>query len=221
MRFRATHPELGAVEPFWEAQVTILAIAILTATLPGPLTLGGRYLVPGLEVALLATLAVSTPYRHHAQAPLRRLVSIGLVALVTAANTASLALTLERLLAGNHELGGHALLRAGATIWVTNIAVFALWYWELDRGGPEARTNPPQPAPSFAFPEMTSPELIAPGWAPRFADYLYLAITNATAFSPTDTLPLGRTPKLLMAVQCLASFLTVAIVASRAVNVLR
>lgn len=222
MQFGRSHPKLGIVEPFWEAQLTILAIAILSATLPGPLTLGNRWLVPGLELALLATLVFTTPYRHHAQAPSRRVAAIGLVALVSAANAASLVLTVERLFSGGHELGGHLLLRAGVSIWITNIALFGLWYWELDRGGPEARTNDlVEPRPSFAFPEMTSPELAPAGWAPRFADYLYVAITNATAFSPTDTLPLGRTTKLLMGVQCLTSFVTVAVVAARAVNILQ
>ena len=221
MQLRRSHPELGVVEPFWEAQLTVLSIAILTVTLPGSVTLGGRWLIPALELALVAALVISTPYRHHAQSPNRRYASLGLVALVSAANTASLVLILHRLFSGSHDLGGHVLLRAGITVWVTNIAVFALWYWELDRGGPEGRTADPQPAPSFAFPEMTSPDLVPRGWAPRFADYLYLAMTNATAFSPTDTLPLGRNAKLLMGLQGLASFVTVAVVAARAVNILQ
>jgi uncharacterized membrane protein len=220
MQLGRSNDELGIVEPYWEAQLAVLLIAVLGATLPDPLTVFGRWPVPALEVTLCVALIVSTPYRHHTQAPIRRYAAIALVALVSAANMASLALTLHRLFAGGSELGAHVLLRAGVTIWITNIAVFALWYWELDRGGPEGRTVDPQRRPSFAFPEMTSPDLVPAGWAPRFADYLYLAVTNATAFSPTDTLPLGRTAKLLMGGQGLASFVTVAIVAARAVNIL-
>ena len=106
-------------------------------------------------------------------------------------------------------------------IWLTNVIVFGLWYWELDRGGPGARCRENHREPDFLFPQMSTPAAAPPSWAPRFLDYLYVAFTNATAFSPTDTLPLTAWAKVLMAIQSLASLLTVALVAARAVNILQ
>jgi hypothetical protein len=100
------------------------------------------------------------------------------------------------------------------------VIVFGLWYWELDRGGPSARHDPHHREPDFLFPQMATPGSARPDWAPGFLDYLYVSFTNATAFSPTDTMPLTPLAKSLMAVQSAASLLTVALVAARAVNIL-
>jgi uncharacterized membrane protein len=100
------------------------------------------------------------------------------------------------------------------------VVAFGLWYWELDRGGPGARTAPTQPPPEFLFPQMTIPDQADRAWRPLFLDYLYVSFTNATAFSPTDTMPMSRRIKALMAVQSLVSFITVGLVAARAVNIL-
>ena len=105
-------------------------------------------------------------------------------------------------------------------IWITNVLVFGLWYWELDRGGPVARLEAHRRQPDFLFPQMTAPDATTPDWTPTFLDYLYTSFTNATAFSPTDTMPLTAWAKLLMMVQSLASLLTVSLVISRAVNIL-
>ena len=104
-------------------------------------------------------------------------------------------------------------------IWLTNVIVFGLWYWELDRGGPATRQQASHRQPDFLFPQMSTPGS-APGWTPAFVDYLYTSFTNATAFSPTDTMPLTVWAKLLFMVQSLASLVTVAVVISRAVNIL-
>src|SRR5262249_30666424 len=111
------------------------------------------------------------------------------------------------------------LLNAGA-VWFTSVIVFALWYWEFDRGGPAARANARRPYPDFLFPQMASPEVAPPDWEPTFVDYLYLSFTNTTAFSPTDTMPLSRWAKLAMFVQSGASLVLVALVVARAVNIL-
>jgi hypothetical protein len=100
------------------------------------------------------------------------------------------------------------------------VIVFGLWYWELDRGGPSARHDPHHREPDFLFPQMATPGAARPDWAPGFLDYLYVSFTNATAFSPTDTMPLTPLAKGLMGVQSAASLLTVALVAARAVNIL-
>ncbi len=112
------------------------------------------------------------------------------------------------------------LLMWGSTVWLTNVIVFALGYWELDRGGPAARAMARKTHPDFLFSQMTVPELIHKDWEPGFVDYLYLSFTNATAFSPTDTLPLSRWAKLLMMAESLVSLITVALIVARAVNVL-
>jgi uncharacterized membrane protein len=109
----------------------------------------------------------------------------------------------------------------GAAIWLTNVIVFALWYWEFDRGGPVARALARKPLPDFQFVQMQSPELAHPDWEPAFMDYLYLSFTNATAFSPTDVLPLSRWAKATMLLQSAISLVTVALVIARAVNVLK
>ena len=109
---------------------------------------------------------------------------------------------------------------ASVPIWLTNVIAFGLWYWEIDRGGVTARMLPGHREPDFLFPPMVTPAA-APNWTPRFLDYLYTSFTNATAFSPTDTMPLTSRVKLLMMVQSLASLLTVALVVSRAVNILK
>jgi hypothetical protein len=120
--------------------------------------------------------------------------------------------------------GGHQepadVLFAGAVIWLTNVFVFALWFWELDRGGPATRANARQIHPDFLFAQMTVPDLVAEDWEPTFVDYLYLAFTNATAFSPTDTMPLTRGAKLAMMAQAAVSITVVALVIARAVNIL-
>ena len=113
------------------------------------------------------------------------------------------------------------LLVTGGAIWLTNIIVFGLWYWEFDRGGPVARAHGTRPYPDFQFVQMTSPELAPPDWEPAFADYLYLAFTNASAFSPTDVMPLSRWAKLAMTLQSVISIVTVALIVARAVNILK
>jgi uncharacterized membrane protein len=216
---RGHHDQLGVVEPFWEAQLAILVAIVLYVVLPAKLTVGPRWLVPGLESVLLLGLAISTPYRHHTQAPVRRRVSIGLIAIVTAANFTSEGLLLHYLLRGGGN-NGRALVFSAAQIWFTNVAAFACWFWEIDRGGPHARTAPGPHTPGFLFPQMGSEDPSLKRWRPAFLDYLYVAFTNASAFSPTDAMPLSVRVKTLMLIEAIASFLTVAVVAARAVNIL-
>ena len=113
------------------------------------------------------------------------------------------------------------LLLTGGTIWLTNVIVFGLWYWEFDRGGVVERAAGSKPYPDFVFPQMTSPELAPPDWEPGFVDYLYMSFTNAMAFSPTDVMPMTRWAKLTMLSQSIVSVVTVVLVIARAVNILR
>ncbi|HEV2038064.1 MAG TPA: hypothetical protein VGQ96_05590, partial [Candidatus Eremiobacteraceae bacterium] len=150
---------------------------------------------------------------------LLQIAAMSLIGIVNIANVASLALLVKVLVTGTKVTGSHVL--AGAVeIWLTNVIVFALWYWELDRGGPDARASSQHKEPDFLFPQMVTPGCTRPDWSPKFLDYLYVSFTNASAFSPTDTLPLTGWAKVLMMVQALASLLTIALVAARAVNIL-
>jgi hypothetical protein len=205
-------------EPFWPAQLTAGAALLLYLTLPHRLIMGPRWLVPGVEGILLLALVVTTPRRHDGQSPHLRTLVILLLALVSATTLISLFLLADFLLQGS-KAGGEPLILAGGVLWVTNILIFGIWFWELDRGGPGRRNRKLRGPPDFLFPQMSEPEL-ARGWHPRFADYLYTSYTNAAAFSPTDTLPLTATAKLLMTVQSLIALVTLVLVVSRAVNVL-
>ncbi|MDQ6670046.1 MAG: DUF1345 domain-containing protein [Chloroflexota bacterium] len=209
----------GHPESRWPASVAVVAAALLYVTLPERYTIGPAWLLPVLELALLVPLTVAVPTRHARETEAHRAASITLVAVVSAANVASLVLLVNSLLNGVQRAGSE-LFFAAMQIWLTNVIVFGLWYWELDRGGPSARCRPHHREPDFLFPQMSTPAAAPPNWAPRFLDYLYLAFTNATAFSPTDTLPLTAWSKTLMAIQSLTSLITVALVAGKAVNVL-
>lgn len=147
-----------------------------------------------------------------------RRVSVCLIGLITLANVVTLVEFIAALLHGT-KAGGRSLVYASVLIWLTNIIVFGLWYWEIDRGRPAARLRVDHRRPDFMFPQQTLPG-IAPGWTPTFLDYLYTSFTDATAFSPTDTVPLTSWAKLLFMLQSLASLLIVALVVSRAVNIL-
>ena len=212
---------------YWPAQLCVLGAILLQIRLPGKLTVGPTWLLPSLEGALLIGLAASTPRGrvdedHH----IRRRVAIGLTALVNIANAISLYLLAHELLHTKRPINGHALILSGVAIWLTNLLIFALWYWQLDRGGPANRLRHPDPTtpeghPDFVFPEMDGgAPYTAPGWTPGFLDYLSIAVTTATAFSPTDTLPNSQRAKALMNIQGLISLITLGLIISRAVNVL-
>lgn len=206
-------------EPRWPATLAVLVALVIYARLPDRLTPGPQYLVPVLELALLIPLVVANPARITQGSRNLRALSIALIALVNAANAGSLILLVRFLLRGG-QANGRELIRAGIGIWVTQVLVFALWYWEIDRGGPLARTQPNHGAPDLLFPQMENPSLTRRPWWPQFWDYLYVSLTNSTAFSPTDTLPLTARAKMIMSAQSLVSLATIAIVGSRAVNIL-
>jgi uncharacterized membrane protein len=209
-------------EPRWPALLATLAAMSLQLILPDDLIryLGNRALIPSLEGGLLLVLLIANPGRISKEESRLRIVGIALIALITVANVVSLIDLIHALLyqSGGHT-GGRSLVYASVPIWLTNVIVFGLWYWELDRGGPATRQQPEHRQPDFLFPQMSTPGS-APGWTPDFLDYLYTSFTNATAFSPTDTMPLTAWAKLLMMLQSLASLVTVAVVVSRAVNIL-
>ncbi|HET8672625.1 MAG TPA: hypothetical protein VFL87_03255 [Thermoleophilaceae bacterium] len=206
-------------DPFWPAQVTTVAAIALYLALPEKLTLGPRWLLPSLEGLLVIGLVAAMPNPAMQYSPWRRHFALSLTSLVSLANVVSLLLLVHYLLKGGRA-GGHQLILSGVVLWVTNVLLFALWFWELDRGGPVTRVLDRTAQPDFLFPQMTDTQWAPEGWTPGFVDYLYVSFTNATAFSPTDTMPLTQRAKLLMTIQALAALLTIGLVVARAVNIL-
>ena len=213
---------LGWVErwlPFWEPQLVVAVAIALQLALSEEVTIGPNWLFPALEGVLLIGLVAVSPHPNVRHSPLRRHAAIAMIGLVSAANVASLVLLSRKLLHGGKE-NGHQLILSGIVLWCTNVLLFGLWYWEVDRGGPAARACDGEDHPDFLFVQMDKTQFAPEGWRPQLVDYLYLSFTNATAFSPTDTMPLTPTAKWLMSGQALASLVTVGLVVARAVNIL-
>ena len=231
----AAETSLGE-SPLWPTAAVVTS-AILYADLPGRFISGpssgafsvGRWVVPVLTVLLLLALFASVPdgrvaenfgWRGHNLRVTRRWLSLAMIAVLSAANAASIILLVHLLVHGAHA-NAPTLLRAAVHMWVVNVLVFALWYWELDGGGPVARPMCEPHDRDFLFPQHTEETLLRGGWRPLFLDYLYVSFTNAAAFSPTDTMPLSRWAKMLMLVESAASLLLAIMVAARAVNILK
>lgn len=208
-------------EPRWPALIAVLAVGSLYAALPDVLTVGPRWLFLSLVLALLVPSVISHQTRRHR---LNRILGFAVDAVLTLGLTVSVVLLIGAL--PSHKEAPQALLLSAASLWVTNILVFALWYWRLDAGGPHQRERRAKHAEgAFLFPQSTmSPEALKQtgqeDWSPEFIDYLFLAFNTSTAFSPTDVPVLARWAKVLMMLQSLLSLLIVALLAARAVNIL-
>jgi hypothetical protein len=151
---------------------------------------------------------------------LHRLLQV-LIAFVVAGNLAGLFVLVVALLTEqSSDLTGAQLLMSGVVVWLTNVVVFGLWFWTLDCGGPVRRAKAGREKPDFQFPQDENRPLAREGWYPRLEDYVYVALTNGIAFSPTDAMPLTRLAKTLMGVEATISVAAVLLVAARAVNVL-
>ena len=197
----------------------MLTLAVLYLLMPGALSLGPGIIFPIVAVLALVPLTIADATgRSH---PALRALALTLLGLTIAVNGASLILLIRELLANNSTMSGRQLLYGALIVWMSNLIAFSLWYWELDRGGPRRRELDGGDTPDFLFPQMTDGKDIMPGWKPAFSDYLYTSSTNATAFSPTDTMPISGFAKLLMATQSLSSFVLVVLVTARAVNILK
>ena len=208
-------------DPIWHVQLTVFVALILQLSLPDKFIAGPRFALPILEALLLTSLFLSSKKKVLTNPLFRRLSSVTLIVLISLANIYALQQLAHILLIGGHVDDGHGLILAAMNIFLTNIIVFGILYWEMDSGGPAKRTILNIRDRDFSFPQMQNPELAPTQWLPNFVDYLYLSLTNATAFSPTDTMPLTRLAKVLMGTQSLVSLAALALVASRAVNILK
>ena len=203
-------------EPRWPALVVALGIGGLNMALPESLSAGPRWLLLAVVAVLVAPLIASRRMGWHR-------LNHGLGHAMAAVLTFFLAASVVLLVAGlpSHAEPPVVLLRSAAMLWLSNVLVFACWYWRLDAGGPNARDLLGARHPSaFLFPQMTRPEDEHPEWSPEFMDYLFLAFNTSTAFSPTDTAALTRWAKTLMMMQSAISLTVIAVLAARAVNVL-
>jgi len=199
----------------------VLAAMLLTLLLPSDLRLGPRWLLPILEGALLVALIVGDPGRISKRSSILRGFSIALVTVLIAQSLWSTARLIHELIVGGaHTNKPGPLLAAAAVVWVSNNIAFALLYWELDSGGAAERAYALPDHPDLAFPQQLNPGIAPASWRPRFIDYLYLAFTNATAFSPTDAMPLVPWAKIAMAVQAAISLAILGLVVARAANAL-
>jgi uncharacterized membrane protein len=214
-----------SLEPRWPIALAISFFIAVSITLrivqPHREALGPDWLLPGVEIAMLAALLAADPARVVARAKWLRRVSLTLTLILSAAAVVSTAVLITDLIEGGKatESAGN-LLASGVVIWLGNCLVFGLVYWQLDSGGPLARYRKQRAYPDFAFTQQMSPELAPPDWRPQYVDYLILGLTTNAAFSPTDVLPMAAWAKLTMALQSLISLMVIGLVIARAVNVL-
>ena len=212
------------LEPRWPIVASlgffVVVSIVLRIAVPERSSLGPVWLVPSVEIGLLLVLLAADPARVSGHRRWLRRLAIALVSLLACAALASTVELIADLVEGAKVTdSASSLLASGAVIWLGNVLVFSLFYWLLDSGGPLARYRGEHPYPDFAFTQHMSPELSPPGWRTQYADYLILALTTSTAFSPTDVMPMARWAKLTMSLQSLISLTVVGLVIARAVNV--
>jgi uncharacterized membrane protein len=212
--FRDKH---HVVDPLWHVQLVLLGVIVLQLALPVDLTLLPKYVLPTLELLCMIVLQIVTPKTAVYESRLRRGVMLALIGIVLLANLSSLELVLQALFSANKTDAPHLLLFA-LDIYITNIVVFAMFYWEMDNGGPGARRANDTETRDFLFPQQNMAAKRT--WYPTFFDYLYVSLTNGTAFSPTDTMPLTRRAKFLMGLQAVMSLVVAIVVVARAINTL-
>ena len=219
MKLARVHAINKNLEPVWHVQAAVLGAILLQIALNNDLTFGPKFVIAGFEVVLLILLALIRPNAKLAVVHTRRTIAVLLIAFISLANLISLGLVINGLF---HTSGitGKDLILSAVGIYLTNIIIFGLWYWELDSDGVQGQSTDIAPI-DFLFPQMALPSNSPlKDWQPTFFDYLYISVTNATAFSPNDTVPITHRAKLLMTVQSLISLATVALVVTRAVSIL-
>jgi hypothetical protein len=209
-------------EARWPMAFAVVAVIVMTLLLPHDLVARPRWGVPIVEGLLLVAVIIADPGKIDLVSFRVRALSITLITLLVATTLwCTTQLIVQLVQGGSATQSGGTLLAAGGLVWLSNCLSFGLLYWELDSGGPAVRAHGLPGHPDFAFPQQLNPELAPPHWRPRFVDYLYLGFTSATAFSPTDTMPLRAWNKIAMMAQSAISLVLLGLVIARAVNVLK
>jgi hypothetical protein len=204
-------------DPLWPGYLAIVGALLIYLAFPARLTIGPNWPVPAVGLGLLAALLLATRGRRRVE--YRREIEFGLVLVATLLNLIALGFLTHYLLLGG-QARGVDLVNGGGVLWCANLLLFAVMYWQLDRGGPPRADDRTVTDPDFLFAPMTAGGYADPRWTPAFVDYFYLSLTNQSAFSPTDTMPLTPRAKALMGVQGVAAFITVVIIVARAVSLL-
>jgi uncharacterized membrane protein len=209
-------------EHWWPVAAAMIVVAGLHVALPASYRVHPVWLFPAIVVVLLAVLVIGDPGRIDRQKAWLRIATGIVIAVITLANVSAAVRLVVEILTNNKLFANHpgGLLAAGAVVWATNVVAFALWYWDLDRGGAASRAHDPDRNPAFVFPEMQNPDYLPAGWVPQFVDYLSLAFWTATAISPTDISAIRPWAKLLMMLEASCSIVLAALVIARAINVL-
>ena len=206
-------------EPRWPASLALLACVGLYVVLPNRLDIGPRWLIPSLIILALIPLSARR-HRRPDDSPLVRQLCLTLIAVVTVANVTSMVLLVRRLL-DTSVSQGRALIYSAVSVWLTNVIIYGVWFWEIDRGGPTRRAGRGTDVFDLQFPQMENPQLAPKDLQPKFTDYLYTSFANGTSFAPADAMPLTRRMKILFVSESMVSFITIAVVAARAVNILK
>ncbi|HVV26030.1 MAG TPA: DUF1345 domain-containing protein [Candidatus Saccharimonadales bacterium] len=207
-------------DPVWHVQLAVLAALVLQLFLPDRFVFGSRYVLLATEALLLVAMSFTTPKERIFRSISRRINVLLLIVLTSVANIYSVIEITRQLLQTGHIAHGRELVLTALNIFLTNIIIFALWYWEMDGGGPGRRLAAAKYEYDFLFPQNRNEEFRHPDWRPTFIDYLYVSSTNAMTFGPADTKPLSRRAKLLMLTQATVSLAVVALVAARAISIL-
>ena len=215
-------PGAGPGEPWWPVAAAIIVVAGLHVALPARYRVQPAWLFPTVLLVLLAVLIIGDPGRIDRQKAWLRIVTSAVIAVITLANLLAAGRLVVEILTNNKLFANHpgGLLASGAVIWATNVIAFALWYWDLDRGGAAARANHPDRNPAFVFPEMLHTDYVDAGWVPQFIDYLSLSFWTATAVSPTDISAIKPWAKALMMLEAAGSIALAVLVIGYAVNIL-
>lgn len=208
-------------ESRWPSSLTLLVAIVVPLLLPDRFSLVSKWIAPVLLALLFLGYVIADPGRIDRESRAARAIALGLMAVLVLAAAGQAVVLAVELVGGNKALdNADALLSSGALVWVETIIAFTFVYWQIDGGGPAARVHRASKYPELAFPEHMNPTVAPPGWRPLFLDYLYLGLTNAMAFSPTDVMPLRHWAKMTMGVQALISLIILGLVVARAVNIL-
>jgi hypothetical protein len=215
-------PADGRGEHWWPVALAIVAVVGLHVVLPSRYRLHPSWLAVAVPMVLLVVLIAGDPGRIDRQRIWLRVVTAAIIAFITLANLYAAVRLVVDILTSNKLYSNNpgGLLAVGGVIWATNVIAFALWYWDLDRGGAAARAHHPYRNPAFVFPEMLHGDFVAAGWVPRFVDYFSLSFWTSTAVSPTDISAIRPWAKLLMMLEAAGSIVLVALVIARAINIL-
>jgi hypothetical protein len=208
------------IEPRWPVALAVLAVTLLLTMLPDRVRVLPVWALYTLGTVLIAPMAAVMTRAKGPWLRIERTITLVFVMVAVSGMIADLTLLIAEMVRRSGEISGIQLLTSSVAMWVLNVLTFALLYWQIDLGGPEARANNASPRPDWLFPQEGVPQDVRPGWRPTFVDYLFLGYSTATAFSTTDLMPLTPRAKMLMMLESTISLVTIVAVMSRAINIL-